>query len=160
MTAVSRHIYWLLGALGLVYAALFVCSWPVEPGLPGERFTEEQWNQIELGMTHAEVEEILGCAPGDYTRRVSTLVLRSDPSFDPVNVARLMRSEGQVSRFSPPLPDHRAWQGPYGEIHLFLDAKTGRAIAKHWEPHVEPERSPWYAPILTGFRPLLKKLGL
>jgi hypothetical protein len=39
------------------------------------RFTEDQFERIQIGMTQAEVEAVLGCGPGNYSDNVFLLIL-------------------------------------------------------------------------------------
>lgn len=57
---------WLILAASMgCFAALVL----IVPSLLRERprLTEEQFDRIQIGMTLMEVEEILGCEPGDYS---------------------------------------------------------------------------------------------
>jgi hypothetical protein len=42
------------------------------------RITEEQYTMIQVGMTHEEVEAVLGCPPGNYTTREDFLPIDLD----------------------------------------------------------------------------------
>ena len=122
-------IRWLLAGLLVLYAATFICNWTLQPELPGRCFTEEQWNQIEHGMTLSDVQEILGCEPGEYSEFNLTLRVYSDPS--PVKHPRFKWERGTFSGYE----DRKsyAWKGPYGEIHLSLNTKTGVVMSTTWE---------------------------
>jgi hypothetical protein len=54
-----------VGALSLSCAILGVLA--TLPGRP--RLTEEQFDLIQVGMSLEEIESLLRCKPGDYTRR-------------------------------------------------------------------------------------------
>ncbi len=66
-----RKQRWLLG--GLVVALLGTAAIFLLPASPGPAWTRQDLDRLHPGMTVADVESILGCAPGDY---------RSQPSED------------------------------------------------------------------------------
>jgi hypothetical protein len=49
--------------LAVVAVGLFVGGWLM---LPKPRINEESFGRIKIGMTQAQVEEIIGAPPGDY----------------------------------------------------------------------------------------------
>jgi hypothetical protein len=55
---------WLIVVASLV---CFACIMLIVLSRERPRVTEEQYDAIQVGMTLVEVEEILGCAPGDYS---------------------------------------------------------------------------------------------
>ena|SRR6516165_4272734 len=54
---------WRCGLVAAISLLVFI-GWLVAPALP--RFSQEQCGVIELGMTKARVEEVLGRCAGDY----------------------------------------------------------------------------------------------
>lgn len=49
-------------------------------GLPrSPRFTDEQFDRIQVGMTRAEVEAVLGCPPGCYAQEPVLAWIESPP---------------------------------------------------------------------------------
>jgi hypothetical protein len=63
-----RKLLVALAGLAVVVAAGVIALWPTRPN----RVTRENYDRIQIGMTRAEVEAILG-PPGDYTTRPQTL---------------------------------------------------------------------------------------
>jgi hypothetical protein len=57
----SRRLRWVLTGLAVMIAVGAVALWPRE-----DRITREKFHRIEIGMSRAEVEAILGGPPGDY----------------------------------------------------------------------------------------------
>jgi hypothetical protein len=55
-----------LVCLALAIVAIGVGIYLCLPRSP--RFTVEQFDRIQIGMTQAEVEAVLGCSPGNYTQ--------------------------------------------------------------------------------------------
>jgi hypothetical protein len=86
----------------------------------GDRINSHYCWQIKPGMTLAEVEEVLGCPPGDY---------RADP----------LRKK---DTWEPPAAPGALWRGERLTIYVVLDGQkrvTGLATF-----HPYPMRSTWY----------------
>jgi hypothetical protein len=70
-----RTLVCLALALVAIGVGIYLC-WPRSP-----RFSEEQFDRIQEGMTQPEVEAVLGCPPGNYTgnnRLLTSLPIRSE----------------------------------------------------------------------------------
>jgi hypothetical protein len=129
-----RRYRWLVGAGILFIVSTLVVSTfnssvlrPARFTLrPTPCFTEEQWNQIKVGMTLEEVEKILGCQPGDY---------RPPRPVDPNRFKEMdnrLMDELRWGLSSSLMINPRQWDSPKGGIQISLDPTTGRVRAKAW----------------------------
>lgn len=74
----KRHRIWLLPALGLFATFAVWVSLPFLPLVFGKRLVSEYFNQIRLGMTQQQVEDLLGGSPGRYRRPGRSLMTVSN----------------------------------------------------------------------------------
>jgi hypothetical protein len=96
---------WFLGLFAVVlvfFGALVPFMFPRPSPV-----TRAAFERIEVGMSLAEVEAILGGPPGDYTTRPSRFILIVDPSYSMINEK----------------VDVLVWRGDEGQAHVFVDAR-------------------------------------
>jgi hypothetical protein len=85
----------------------------------GDRINSHYCRKIKSGMTLAEVEEVLGCPPGDY---------RAEPR--------------KPDTWTPPVAPGALWRGERLTIYVVLD---GQNRVKGFSTfHPLPLRSSWY----------------
>jgi hypothetical protein len=111
----------LLLLLLFVCGALLVAATPWLRSLAVPRFTEEQWQRLERGLTVEEVTRILGCPPGDYTQGRGTYAGFADELH--VDFFRL-----QYTHY---------WCGHEGAIGLVLDDE-GKVSHADFLPGLDP----------------------
>src|SRR5215208_1151131 len=117
---------WLLGLLAVVWVAGAAWGfWPRDPG----PICPDSFQRLELGMTQAEIEGVLGLLPGDYytgPRQIGRL---------PGPFINRIQQKGE----RPSYDDCAKWMGDYYFIGVAFDG-DGKAV--------------WYclAEVGTGFR--------
>jgi hypothetical protein len=114
MTRRKRLWLALVGVLGGVVLALWLAS-------KGHRICEESVDKIQLGMTPPEVEQILGCPPGDYS---SSELLVKFGDYIPLEIVR-----GITRALSEEMHRIELWAGDSGVVLIHFD-KDNRVNAK------------------------------
>jgi hypothetical protein len=101
-----------VAATGLIVAWVL---WPVPAGL---RFTREQYDRIQLGATRAEVETIMGVAPGYYYELDSTY---EGPVYEEIDGDQGAAYEALVaSGVTPEGPDQVDWRSDTGSVIIWF----------------------------------------
>jgi hypothetical protein len=103
----------------LLLIALAICFWPKR----SPRFSQEQCDAIELGMTRTQVEVVLGAPPGDYA---------TGPVFHPYNVLwelGVAETEGE-------------WKSDTGRVNVGFD-REGLVVWKQFEPGLILRQTWW-----------------
>jgi hypothetical protein len=108
-----RTLLVVLSGLAVVVAAGVVVLWPGP-----DQITLENYHEIRMGMSLAEVEAILGPV-GDYRTAPATF---PEPSSDPELPARYQDREQQFRITSEDGPDgqERIWVSDDGEIWVLI----------------------------------------
>jgi hypothetical protein len=131
-----RRSKWLLLVLGLglvvVIVAGVVVPWPAV-----ERITETNTRRVKSGMSHSEVESILG-RPGDYTSKPTK----------PSNTDCEQMFEATGEWFDPPLqdgkqiwPHEEVWQTDSARAGVYFDSRE-RVCASAFKPYVATAQGP------------------
>jgi hypothetical protein len=107
--------------VGLIAAWLL---WPVPPGV---RFTREQYDRIQLGITRAEVETIMGMPPGYYYKSDSNY---EGPVYEEDEGDTGTAYEALVaSGVTPDGPDQVDWRSDSGSVIIwFLNDRVGEKM--------------------------------
>ena len=103
---------WLLVLGGLQLGLILLGVWLYSLDRESHVIRYENFDAIKIGMSAAEVNDLLGCPPGDYRTGEIAFPERKDTVTD--------------------LPDFEtilAWQGDQGDVFVHLDAEE-RVVAK------------------------------
>jgi hypothetical protein len=122
----KRRWYLLVGAFAL--AALIVVGYYVCESIDDGPIRYRNFEKIQEGMTLANVEDLLGCPPGNYTTgRLYMKVVQKDGSnsYQPM-IAIGLHSYGITD---PGLGAWHGWHGDRGQITVVVDeeGKVSRA---------------------------------
>jgi hypothetical protein len=119
----KKKLLWTGITASLVVAVYFV----MRPAVPKHNINLASVEKIKPGMTLAEVEEILGVPPGDYTTGPTTSLC-----------------DGWLG------PGDREWAGDDGVISVWLDPQ-GRILAANLEPVSPRTRLTWFERLQMWF---------
>lgn len=96
----------------LAFSLLVACLWVTWPSPPGDVINRRAYEQIHEGLTRAEVDELVGLPPGDYTAH---------------------KNAPGGFRSSPGVPPPLWWASDEGCLVVWFDA-DGLVISKDWQP--------------------------
>jgi hypothetical protein len=105
-----RRVLCLFALIALMGALLF---WQFRSGAPRSSLRPDQFPQVRVGMTQAEVETLLGGPPGNYGRHRNGMTM--------------MTLEGFIA---PPGSVERVWCDDSHRFEIYFDAK-GIVVAHH-----------------------------
>jgi hypothetical protein len=110
----KRTLLVAMAGLAVVVTVGAVVLWP-----RADRVTRANYERIQIGMTRADVEAILG-PPGDYT---------TGPLTDPNGIELLLSLLPPASGVESPW-----WAADYGTVGVWFD-EGGRVVMKNYEPY-------------------------
>ena len=117
-------------------SAFVVAAWLAPSDL---RWTKEQFERIEKGMTQSDVEKVLGSPPSSY-RDASFLLGPYSPRWCP-------------NEFD------RVWVGPKSAIQVVFNKDTKRVTSTYFNDEEILWPRPWYEPAARWFQHLSWRLG-
>jgi hypothetical protein len=112
----GRHLLLVGASFGVIGLSVAWLLWPAET--TGLHFTKGQYNEIELGMTRAQVEAIMGIEQGYYFQSASYYEgpIYEETEGDMGAVYQALEAAGET----PNGPEQLDWRSDKGSIIVWL----------------------------------------
>ena len=136
---------WYILAGGFALTALIVVGYYVYESIDHGPIRYRNFEKIQQGMTLTDVEDLLGCPPGNYaTGRLYMKVVQNDGSiyYQPM-IGIGLHSHGITD---PGLGTWHGWRGDRGEITVLVDEEgkvsradfcAGQRLPPNWRLAIE-----------------------